>query len=301
MPARIIAVANQKGGVAKTTTTAAMAAALTRRGFRVLAVDLDPQGNLSLAAGAEALDGRPTVFEVMKGEVPAAEAVVRTAAFDILPANILLSGAEQVFSSIGKEYVLREALEQLTVDSGQVTVGERPAAAGPPVDPNISQLSAKIPPAGATVNCQLSTVNCYDFILIDTPPSLGLLTVNALACAGEILVPTGASIFAVTGIEQLQMVAENVRKYCNPGLALAGILVTRYNPRTTISRQLRDFTEQVAGRLGTRVFETAIRASVVVEEAQAAQTDLFAWAESSPVAEDYQKFVNEFLELKMDN
>lgn len=247
----IIAVANQKGGVGKTTTAQALAAGLAERGFRVLGVDLDPQGNFSAACGAENYNVQ-TVYEVMKRVATIREALQRTrGGYDFVPANIMLAGAEQELSQTGKEHRLKEAVSEVTGN--------------------------------------------YDFIVIDTPPSLGVLTVNAFTCATDIIIPTTAGIFATAGISQLNETVTSVQKYCNPGVKIRGILFTRFNPRANISRQIHELTEQLGEYISAPIYKTYIRAAVAVEEAQANQKDIFDYAGRSTVAEDYRAFIKEFL------
>ena len=135
----------------------------------------------------------------------------------------------------------------------------------------------------------------YDFIVIDTPPSLGVLTVNAFTCASDILIPTTAGIFATAGISQLNETVTSVQKYCNPGVKILGILFTRFNPRANISREIRDLAEQLGEYISAPIYETYIRSAVAVEEAQANRTDIFDYAGKSTVAEDYRSFIEEFL------
>ena len=247
----IVAVANQKGGVGKTTTAQALAAGLAERKYRVLGIDLDPQGNFSTACGAENYNVL-TAYEVMKRGVDIREAIQHMkGGYDVVPANIMLAGAEQELSQTGKEHRLKEAVS--------VVAGE------------------------------------YDFIVIDTPPSLGVLTVNAFTCATDILIPTTAGIFATAGISQLNETVSSVQKYCNPGVKIRGILFTRFNPRANISRQIKELTEQLSEYISAPVYQTYIRAGVVVEEAQANKADIFNYAGKSTVAEDYQAFIDEFL------
>lgn len=248
--AKVIAIANQKGGVAKTTTTAALAAGLKQRGFKVLAVDVDPQGNLSDSAGADN-QRKVTVYELLKGQTTAEEAIQKLDVFDIIPANIMLAGAEQELSQLGKEQRLKERL-------------------GP-------------------------IMEMYDYILIDTPPALGVLTINAFTVADEIIIPTTAGIFAASGIMQLNDTIENVRKYCNGKVKINGILLTKYNPRANNNKDMKDLTEQIAAYMKAPMYKTYIRSSVVVEEAQARKEDLFRYKVNSTVAEDYANFVEEYL------
>ncbi len=245
-----IAIANQKGGVAKTTTTHALAAGLSEKGFKVLAVDLDPQGNLSSACGAECFNV-PTVYELLKGTAKPKEALQHINSYDIIPSNIMLAGSEQELTQTGKEHRLKESL--------------------------------------------VSIARKYDYILVDTPPSLGILTVNAFTFANKILIPTTAGIFATAGIKQLSDTVKNVQKYCNPDIQIMGILFTRYNPRTNISKEIKELAGQIGKYISAPVYKTFIRSAVAVEESQAQKEDIFSYAGKSTVAEDYRAFIEEML------
>lgn len=140
-----------------------------------------------------------------------------------------------------------------------------------------------------------SVAGDYDFIVIDTPPSLGVLTVNAFTCATDILIPTTAGIFATAGISQLNETVTSVQKYCNPAVKVRGILSTRFNPRANISRQMKELAEQLGEYISAPIYKTYIRSAVVVEEAQANSQDIFDYANKSTVAEDYKAFIDEFL------
>ncbi len=135
----------------------------------------------------------------------------------------------------------------------------------------------------------------YDFVVIDTPPSLGVLTVNAFTCATDILIPTTAGIFATAGISQLNETVTSVQKYCNPNVKIRGILFTKFNPRANISRQMKELAEQLSEYIAAPIYETYIRSAVVVEEAQANRQDIFDYANRSTVSEDYKAFIEEFL------
>jgi len=247
---KTIAIANQKGGVGKTTTAGALIAGLSNAGYRVLGIDFDPQGNLSDSFNVE-MYKNPTIYELLRDKAKTEEVIQHTQNIDIIPANIMLAGAEQELSNTGKEYRLKEA---------------------------IAPIMAK-----------------YDYIIIDTPPSLGILTVNAFTFANEIIVPTTAGIFAANGIQQLNETVKKVKKYCNPNVEVVGILLTRFNPRTNISKQIKELTEQLGQYIDAPIYSTYIRSGIVVEEAQATRTDIFTYSGKSTVAEDYKAFINEYL------
>ena len=138
----------------------------------------------------------------------------------------------------------------------------------------------------------------YDYAVIDTPPALGVLTVNALTAADGAVVPAQADVFSLQGIGQLSRTVEAVRQYCNPALKILGIVLTRHNPRSVLGRDLADAAAETARHLGTKLFKAAIREAVAVREAQAERRDLFQYAPRSKAAEDYQQFVAEFLKIK---
>jgi ATPases involved in chromosome partitioning len=249
----VIAIANQKGGVGKTTTSTALAAGLKDKGYRVLAIDADPQGNFSDTAGAETQESQ-TLYDLMKGDCEVEDCIQVLDRFDIIPANIMLAGLETEMSQLGKEQRLKE----------------------------------KISPV----------LKKYDYIIIDTPPSLGILTINAFTFANQIIIPTQAGIYATGGMIQLNTTINNVRKYCNnPKLVVAGVLITRYNPRANLSKDMKDLTEKIGKELSLPIFETYIRNSIQIEEAQANRLDIFAYSPSSTVGQDYSSFIDEYLDL----
>lgn len=252
---KTMAVVNQKGGVGKSTTAAALSGGLRLCGRRVLAVDLDAQGNLSHTLRARPCPGK-SVLEVLLGMVPAREAVQATDSGDLLPASKGLSGADAFLSETGKEYRLREALEPL---------GEE-----------------------------------YDYCVIDSPPALGIATVNALTAADMAIVPAQADIYSLQGVEQLAATVETVRRYCNPGLKVDGILLTRYSPRSVLSREVRELMDRLAQRLGTRLYQASIREAIAVKEAQISRENLFTYAPGSNVAGDYRAFLEEALGIEWE-
>jgi chromosome partitioning protein len=222
--ARIIAVANQKGGVGKSTTAVSLGAAIAELGRRVLVVDLDPQGNASTGLGIRHEAREVTVYDVLAAEAPIDGAIVPTPVDNLfaIPSTIDLAGAEiELVSQFSRELRLRKALEPLR--------------------------------DGA-----------YDFIFLDCPPSLGLLTVNALAAAEELIVPIQCEYYALEGLGQLLRNVRLVQQNVNPNLRLTGIVMTMFDPRTKLSEQV---VEEVRRFFGDRVYETIIPRTVRLSEA----------------------------------
>lgn len=244
---RTIAVLTQKGGTGKTTTSAALCAGLTRRGKRALAIDLDPQGNLSFIMRADAQ--RPTVKEIMERKATTAQAIQETPAGDIIASSPALASADKELTATGKEYRLREALEGI---AGQ-----------------------------------------YDYCVIDCPPSLGILTVNALTAADGALIPSQPDALSLQGVGALFETIRAVKTYCNPSLQVNGILLTRYSSRALINRDGERKTEAAAAQHGTKVYKTRIRETVSLREAQTMRQDIFSYAPRSNGAVDYNALVDE--------
>lgn len=245
---KTVSVINQKGGVGKSTTAEMLISALSLKGFKVLAIDLDAQGNLSYSLAADS--SSPTILEVLTEEVSAKDAIKHARA-DIISSNKALAGADAFIADTGKEYRLKEALEKISKN--------------------------------------------YDFCIIDTPPALGILTVNALTASGSVIIPAQADIYSLQGIENLEETIKAVKKYCNPNLKIEGILLTRYNPRTILSREVSEMAEKLAEKLETKLFKAKIRDAVAVKEAQISQKSLFKYAPKSNVTKDYEGFIEEFL------
>lgn len=189
-----IALSNQKGGVGKTTSAYVIATALKEMGYRVLAVDMDPQGNLSFSLGADTESA--TIYDVLKGELKPRYAVQKSTLVDVIPSNILLSSIELEFTGVRREFLLKEALDSLK--------------------------------------------GLYDYILIDSPPALGILTVNAFTAADYVLVPMLSDIFSLQGITQLEETIRRVRNYCNPDIQILGVFLTKHNPRTSSAKRWRE-------------------------------------------------------------
>lgn len=248
----IVTITNQKGGVGKTTTAHTLCSGLAKRGYKVLAVDTDPQSNLTFTAGILPKEVHTDLYTLLKEKAAAWMAVMETAAgFDIIPSSLALAGADMEFTQQGREYMLKEALESIKGN--------------------------------------------YDFIIIDTPPTLGILTVNALTASDRVIVPMCADIYSIQGLSQLEGTIAAAKKYSNPNLIVDGILLTKYNGQTIIHRQLQEAIHELAEQLKTKVYETPIRNAVALLEVQFLQSDLFTEYPTANVTEDYNAFIEEFL------
>lgn len=245
----IISIINQKGGVGKSTTANALGAGLHHKGFKVLYIDMDAQGNLTYSLNA--LNKPLTSLELLTGTATAQEAIISTPQGDIIPASGNLAGADALITETGKEYRLKEAIEPLKKK--------------------------------------------YDFIIIDTPPALGVLTINALTACKSVLIPTQADIYSLQGIGQLSQTIDTVRKYCNKDITVKGILATRYTARTNLTKDMTTLLEDTAKQLNTKLYSTKIRECTALKEAQATQQDIFTYSPKSNASEDYKAFIEEYI------
>ncbi|MCX6463241.1 MAG: ParA family protein [Pseudonocardiales bacterium] len=251
-PARIIAVANQKGGVGKTTSTINLGAALAEYGRRVLLVDFDPQGALSIGLGVQAHELDTTIYNLLMERGVEVDDVIRTTSvpgLDLLPSNIDLSAAEvQLVTEVGREQALGRAIKPV--------------------------------------------LDRYDVVLIDCQPSLGLLTINALACADSILIPLACEFFSLRGVALLMDTVDKVQDRLNPDLKILGILATMFDPRTLHTREVR---QRVIEAFGDLVFEAVINRTVRFPETTVAGEPITTWAPHSNGAEAYRLLAREVI------
>jgi chromosome partitioning protein len=254
----IITVANQKGGVAKTTTAVNMAALFANQGKRTLLVDMDPQGGSAVCLGMDTTTMEKTIYDALvKPDVQIADVLVPTEfGFDLAPANIDLAGAE---------IELKQVLAAETV------------------------LQRKLKPV----------LDNYDYIVVDTPPSLGILTVNSLTAADKVLIPISAEYMALRGLRMLLDTLENVREVTNPGLKIMGILATRYDSRTINSREVYEYLGEFCERVGIHLFPQVIKQSVRFAEAPGYSMPLVLWRKELDGAKQYQKLAEEVLNGKV--
>jgi chromosome partitioning protein len=245
---RVIAFANQKGGVAKTTTTLNLGVAFAEQGMRVLLVDLDPQGNLTMSQGLNPDAIERSMFDVLVHRLPVTE-VIHHAEVDLAVSSIDLAGAELALSSmIGRERALEKALA--------------------PIKEN------------------------YNYILVDTPPSLGLLTINALVASDGVIVPVQCEYLSLRGLVQLENTLSMIRENLNPAVGIQGILPTMYDNRTLHSREAVEILQENFGEL---VFDTKIRKTIRYAEAPVKGSSVLKYDPSGSAAEAYRDLAKEVL------
>jgi chromosome partitioning protein len=247
--AQVIAFANQKGGVAKTTTTLNLGVALKELGKRVLIIDLDPQGNLTMSQGMNPDAIERSMFDVLVHRVPISD-VIHTVEVDIAVASIDLAGAELALSAlIGRERALERALAEVR--------------------------------------------DKYDYVLLDTPPSLGLLTINAFVAADGVIVPVQCEYLSLRGLVQLENTLAMVRENLNPNVRVQGIVPTMYDGRTLHAREAIEILEENFGEL---VFETRIRKTVRYAEAPVKGSSVLRYDPTGPAAQAYRDLAKEVLD-----
>lgn len=246
--ARITAIVNQKGGVGKTSTAAALAAGLHDAGYKVLTIDADAQGNLTFIRGVDPDKG---LYDAMTGSGAIGKLIVPTEKGDFLAGGPALAGADVKFTKTGREYILKGLLDPLR--------------------------------------------DTYSHIVIDCPPQLGILAINALTAADDIIIPICADILSLQGLGQLYETIDTVKKYCNPSLRVAGLLMCRYTNRATLNRNIAEVMEQQAGAAGVPMYETKIREGVAVKEAQTMRQSLFDTHPKAKATADYAAFIKEYL------
>jgi chromosome partitioning protein len=245
---RVFTVANQKGGVGKTTTTVNLAAALARSGARVLVIDLDPQGNASTALGVEHRSETASVYDVIINDEPMAGVVQKSPEFDGLycvPATIHLAGAEiELVSLVAREQRLRSALQLFLADSTEQ----------------------------------------FHYVFIDCPPSLGLLTINAFVAASEVLIPIQCEYYALEGLSQLLTNIQLIERHLNPRLKVSTILLTMYDSRTNLANQV---VQDVRDHFPEQVLDTVIPRSVRISEAPSYGQSVISYDGGSPGSLSY--------------
>lgn len=248
---KVMAVANQKGGVGKTTTSVNLAAVLVQMGYRVLLVDLDAQGNATMGLGVEKLEVERSAYDVLLGRCLMMDALVGVDAqgLDLLPGNADLTAVQvELLDRIGRERVLSEALETCRDE--------------------------------------------YHFVIIDCPPALNILTLNALVAADSILIPMQCEYYALEGLTDLLGTLENVREILNPGLEIEGILRTMFDGR---SRLANEVSQQLVSHFGSKVFDTVVPRNVRLAEAPSHGVSIVAYDRNSRGAEAYVALAEELV------
>jgi chromosome partitioning protein len=264
LPPRVLAIANQKGGVGKTTTAINLGTALAAIGETVLIVDLDPQGNASTGLGIDRRSRRTSTYDVLAGDAPMRDAVIGTAVprLYIAPSTLDLSGVElEIGQDRDRAFRLRNALDALNTTS------------------------------------DLPDVLQFSYVLVDCPPSLNLLTVNAMAAANAILVPLQCEFFALEGLSQLMKTVESVRATLNPDLTIHGIVLTMYDSRNNLSNQV---VADVRQHMGRKVYDTVIPRNVRVSEAPSYGKPVLVYDLKCVGSEAYLRLATEIIQRERE-
>ena len=249
---KIIAVVNQKGGVGKTTTVINLVASLKKKKYKVLLVDMDPQGNASSGSGIEKNRVSNTIYDFLIGNTEIKECIYTTPIekFDVIPANMNLAGAGiEIANEMNREFLLSKGLDQIKND--------------------------------------------YDFIIIDCPPAVNLLTINSLTASDSVIIPMQCEYYALEGISQLMQTIKLIKNKTNKKLSLEGILFTMHDSRTNLSKQV---IEEVEKHFKKYVYKTKISRSVRLSEAPSYGVSCITYAPKSKSTKQYMEFTNEFLE-----